>query len=481
LARDITDRRQAEENLREAEKRYRGIFDNATVGIFQSTPEGTVLTANPAAARIYGYESTEAFIAGVTDIGYQLFLNPQRRDELKRLLQDQGSVEEFEFEALKKDGSRIWISENVRAVRDQSGTLVYYEGFLKDITQHKRAEEELRESAARFRQIAETITEVFWLADPEMKYIFYVSPAYEKIWGRTRESLYEKPTSFAETIHPDDRDRAFEEMRSRVGEVFELEFRIVRPDGEIRWIRDRGFPIRHESGKLIRVTGIAQDITDQKRSEDERAQLINQLQQAQKMEAIGQLAGGVAHDFNNILMAVSGFAELLLMKMNELDPLRSDVVQLQKAAQQGANLTRQLLAFSRKQVLSPKVLDVKASISGMKEMLQRLIGQDIELETYFSRRLGQIEADPGQFDQVLMNLAVNARDAMPNGGKLTIEASNIEVDESFAAPHVDLNLGPYVVIAVSDTGVGMNESTMNHIFEPFFTTKPEGQGTGLGL
>jgi len=220
---------------------------------------------------------------------------------------------------------------------------------------------------------------------------------------------------------------------------------------------------------------------DLQRSLEELERTQDQLVQAQKMEAIGRLAGGVAHDFNNLLTAIIGYSEFLLASFDHGDPRRKDVEEIKKAADQAAALTRQLLAFSRKQVLQLQVLDLNAIISNMEKMLRRLIGEDIELVTVLDPALGRVKADPGQIEQVLMNLAVNARDAMPQGGKLTIETMNAYLDEDYARRHVDVQPGPYVMLAVSDTGVGMDAGTQAHLFEPFFTTKQVGQGTGLGL
>jgi PAS domain S-box-containing protein len=561
LAHDITDRRQAELKMQEAEKKFRGIFENSVEGIFQSTPEGKIITANDATARIYGYDSAEELLVDISDAAHQIFVDPKLREGLKKDLEERGAVNGFEFEAFKKDGNKIWITENVRLVRDQSGKPLYYEGFLKDITERKeaqraihvmrsvlivvmigflfiltgelskglmqpymgsrlssvlvtaylsfvlavavffalrkqqklyrqkleeiterrRTEEELRRSEERFKQIADSISEVFWMSDPQLQKALYVSPAYEKIWGRSCQSLYDEPNTFAESLHPEDREKFNEHLRAFVTDgIFDVEFRIMRPDGSIRWIWDRGFPIRNDKGEVVRVAGIAQDITERKIAEEQTKQLEKQLIQVQKIEAIGRLAGGVAHDFNNILMAVQGYSELLLLKSNE-ESQRAEIMEIMKAAHQGTNLTQQLLAFSRRQILTKKVIDLKALIFNMKNMVQRLIGEDVDLTTHFVDNLRKIEADPGQIQQVIMNLAINARDAMPKGGKLSIEAENIDLDENFAGTHVEVKPGPYILLSVLDSGTGMNDATMAKIFEPFFTTKQEGKGTGLGL
>jgi signal transduction histidine kinase/CheY-like chemotaxis protein len=253
---------------------------------------------------------------------------------------------------------------------------------------------------------------------------------------------------------------------------FETQFR--RRDGTIIWVRDSGRAVRDDEGRVLSYEGSLEEITERRRLEE-------QLRQAQKMEAIGRLAGGVAHDFNNLLTAMMGYTGLVLETLSPNDPMRSDIEGIQKTAERASNLTRQLLAFARKQVIHPAVLNPNDLILNVDKMLRRLIGEDIELVTLPAPNLGQVKADPGQLEQVLLNLAVNARDAMPRGGKLTVETNNVTLDEDYASQHVDVPAGEYVLLSVSDTGIGMTEEVKTHLFEPFFTTKERGKGTGLGL
>ena len=262
-------------------------------------------------------------------------------------------------------------------------------------------------------------------------------------------------------------------MNERAHDRMENEFTF--PDGSTGWFELRFEPV--PEGVFI----LSLEITERKQAEEARGRLEAQYLQAQKMEAVGRLAGGVAHDFNNLLSVILTYAGFLLDEVREGDPLRADILEIQRAGEQAASLTRQLLTFSRKQVLQPEVMDLNTVVSGMEEMLRRLIGEDIELVIRLAGDLGIVRADPGQAEQVLMNLVVNCRDAMPEGGSLVIETANVELDETYASQHAAVRPGPYVMLAVTDTGCGMDEATKARIFEPFFTTKGTEQGTGLGL
>jgi PAS domain S-box-containing protein len=342
--------------------------------------------------------------------------------------------------------------------------------------EHRRAETALRHSEERFRQLAENITEVFWMTDTTKSQILYISPGYERIWGRTCQSLYTSPRLWNETIHPEDRARVISASLRQVLGTYEEEYRIVRPDGTIRWIRDRAFPVRDDTGAVYRIAGIAEDVT-------ERRFLSSQLRQSQKMEIIGQLAGGVAHDFNNVLTVILGYTQLLLAGERTKESWRSHVEEIKRAGERAASLTYQLLAFSRQQLLELRVMELNRVVEGMETLLRRLIGENIELDIHCPPSSGRVKIDPGRIEQVILNLAVNARDAMPSGGRLTIETDSVELSEEEAEEYMTLSLepGPYERLIVSDTGCGIDAQTQTRIFEPFFTTKRAGKGTGLGL
>ncbi len=341
----------------------------------------------------------------------------------------------------------------------------------------REAENALRASEARFRELAETIQEVFWITDPGKSRILYVSPAYETVWGRPRETVYSRPLSWAEAVHPGDRDHVVEAiaLRQSRGE-YDEEYRIIRPTGEVRWIRERAYPVRGATGQVERIVGVARDITERKAAEE-------QLHHAQKMESVGQLAAGIAHDFNNALTVINGIAEMALADLPPGTVLRQDLAAIRDAGARAAELTRQMLAFSRKQILRPVAVNLNTLVAEVEVLLRRVLGGNIELTARLAPDLALAMVDPGQFHHVLMNLAVNSRDAMPRGGggTVTIETSNVTVNDDSRLRFPSLSQGRHVALGFSDTGMGMDSNTLQHVFEPFFTTKEPGKGTGLGM
>ena len=338
----------------------------------------------------------------------------------------------------------------------------------------------LSEHEEMFRLITENAEDLISVINSDGQRL-YNSPSYNRIFGYSNEELQGMPVT--NHIHPDDRATILAARR----ETFEkgvgprVEYRFRRKDGEWRILESNGSPVRNYRGEIEKVVVVSRDITERKQAEELLRQREEQLRQAQKMEAVGRLSGGIAHDFNNLLGVIIGYSESLELRLPPEDPLRKSAEEIRKAGERAAALTHQLLAFSRQQVLQPKVLDLNALVIDMGKMLRRLIGVDIELTTKLASQLGQVKADQSQLEQVIVNLVVNARDAMPHGGKLLIETSNIHVDETLARSLPFLHSGPHILLAVTDSGVGMDEKTQRHIFEPFFTTKGPGKGTGLGL
>jgi len=335
--------------------------------------------------------------------------------------------------------------------------------------------EQLRAAEQRYRRLAENAPDLVFRYElrPHQRFA-YVNPVVTMITGYSPEEHYADPDLGFKIVHPEDRPLLEEILRGDSPTGSTATLRWIHRNGGLIWIEQRNVFVRDEAGQLVAIEGIARDIT-------ERKQLEEQLRQAQKMEAIGHLAGGVAHDFNNLLTAINGYSELMLIETSLEPAMRQTIEQVKNAGEQAAVLTRQLLAFGRKQLLQPRVLDLNAVVETNSKLLRRVIGEHIEFVTVLDPALRSVKADPGQLGQILMNLVVNSRDAMPRGGKLTVETRNVMLDETYAHDHISVHAGPYAMLAVSDTGCGMDPSTRSRIFEPFFTTKESGRGTGLGL
>jgi PAS domain S-box-containing protein len=361
----------------------------------------------------------------------------------------------------------VW--EEGRGIISANGTAEFREGFVSDVTQQKLAADRLRLQGAALESAANAIVLINRVGVVE-----WVNPAFTKLTGHSFAEVYGEEWAL---LKSDCQDQAFYEgmwRTIRAGEVWHGELVNRRKDGTLYTVRMTIAPVADDHGEIGHFIAIKEDITEQK-------SLQEQFLQAQKVEAVGRLAGGVAHDFNNILTAIGGYAELIMRRLSSSDPLYRHVDQVLKATERASGLTRQLLAFSRKQTLQPRVLDLSNAVAEIEKMLRRLIGEDIELHTIRGAAVGHVKADPAQIEQVILNLALNARDAMPKGGKLIIEVANATLGEDYARRHPGVPPGEYVLLAVSDTGVGMKEEVKEHIFEPFFTTKRQGEGTGLGL
>jgi len=598
---DITERKRVERALEESEKKYRNIFENALEGIFRTTPDGRLISANTAFARLIGYASTEEMINEVTDIGRQIYVKPEDRQALKRNLEeDSGPLEGVEIECRRKDGAHIWVSLNAWAVRDTKGKIICYEGTCGDITARKLAQDRLRESEQRYRLLAEnSLVGVYMHSEGNF---VYANRRLAEMLGYTTEDLMQK--KFWEIVHPEHREdikakglgtykgaevpSQYEcKVICRNGETKWVEVSAVRvthqgqaavlgafiditekknamdaltksealmkailngittniafvnKDMEIMWVNkaaadsisqlpsqmigrkchelwadpdkpceecptamafrtrnshhlemvtpdgrvwdERGEPVFDAQGQLIGVVEIAQDITERKKADEERESLRAQLFQAQKMEAVGTLAGGIAHDFNNLLTVVLGFAEVLLLQKDRDHPDHADLQKICHAARNGADLVQRLLTLGRKAEPRPVPMNLNRLVLRVEKLLRRTIPKMIYFQSVLSDEAPEINADPSQMEQVLINLAVNARDAMPNGGSLTVKTDKVLLDDVYCDLHVEARPGEYALLTVTDTGCGMDKETLGHMFEPFFTTKEMGRGTGLGL
>jgi len=473
ITRDTTDRRMNHEAVKLAEQKYREIFEEAIVGIFQTTPDGRLLSANLAMASLYGYASSEEMAASVADVRSQLYVDPERRDEFKRLLRETGCVRNFEVEVYRKDGTKIWLAANARAIL-QNGVIVRYEGTFEDISQRRLLEKQLALAEQSYRGIFENAVIGIFRSTPEGRYLT-VNPAMAKMLGYdSPEDLMTSVTDIGRQVYVDrERRDEFQKLLQEGGLAHDFEIQAYRKDGSKMWLSASGRAILRD-GVIIGYEGMNEDITEHRLLED-------QLRQAQKMEAVGRLAGGVAHDFNNMLGVIAGYGELLQLNLPPRSPLRKYADEISKAGRRATALTRQLLAFSRKQVISPVVLDLNAVVAEMETMICRLIGEDIHVSFKHQSTPAPVRIDPGQVEQILMNLAVNSRDAMPRGGTLSIEIADTELDETYARQIAYAKPGRYVMLTVSDNGCGIDKEIQPHIFEPFFTTKEVGKGTGLGL
>jgi len=472
--RDITERRQAEQALRESERRFREMLENVELIAMTLDENGVVTFCNDHLLRLTGWKREEV-------IGQDWFARfiPESEKKLKKLFFDNITVgavpHHHENPIMTKDGRLRKIVWNNTSLRDAAGNFTGLASIGEDVTERKRAEQALQESEERFRQLAENIHEVFWITDPAMNEMLYVSPAYEKIWGQSCHSLYQAPQNWLAAIHPEDRERIHQAATTKLKSGgYDETYRIIRPNGAIRWIHDRAFPISNAAGEVYRIVGTAEDVTKNRELEE-------QFRQSQKMEAFGQLAGGVAHDFNNILAVIQLQAGILREEQDLPPALRDFATEIEKAAERAANLTRQLLLFSRRQKMQPRDLNLNEVVTNITKMLNRIVGEDIRMQVRYWPQPLFVHGDAGMLDQILMNLAVNSRDAMPNGGRLTVEVSTMEFDGLSVLQSPRARTGTFACLAVTDTGSGIPAEVLPKIFEPFFTTKDVGKGTGLGL
>ena len=476
------EQRQTQAALRASELRYRLISENTADVIWLADVATQRFTyVSPSVERQCGY-SAEAVMA--RPVGEVLTPESYRAVEgsfWERLAKfEAGSeaerIQTYEVDQRHRDGSIVRVEVVLTLLPGEDGRVREVLGVSRDVTERFRYTEALREKeywlseSQRVSRIGTYVIDIatgIWTSSAALDEIFGIGPEYSH-----------NLDGWAALVYSEDRRETLEYFHREVVErqrPFDREHRIVRPvDGQIRWVHGRGELIRNAKGELVTLAGTTQDITERKRLEE-------QLLQAQKMESVGRLAGGVAHDFNNLLTVINGYCDLMLEGMETSDPLKEQLDEVRGAGQRAAAVTQQLLAFSRRQVMRPQVLDLNGFLRETDRLLQRLIGEDVRLVTVLDAALGKVKADPGQINQVILNLAVNARDAMPGGGRLTIETANVDIDAESVAAQVGSRAGRYVRLSVSDTGAGMDAETRRHLFEPFFTTKPAGQGTGLGL
>jgi two-component system cell cycle sensor histidine kinase/response regulator CckA len=474
ISTDITERKRAEDALRQSDTRTRAMIDAALDAIIAMDELGFIREFNPAAEKIFGYRRDETIGRPLADLIIPSGLRDAHRSALTHYLATgEGKVlgKRIELQGCRADGTEVPLELSISRAPGDGPPM--FTGFLRDITDRRQAEEAVRASEERFRTMADSAPVLIWISGLDKRCTWFNRQWLEFV-GHTLEK--ELGDGWSESVHPDDISLcvstftpAFEERRT-----YSLEYRLRRHDGQWRWVFDKAIPLYRPGGEFVGYIGSCVDITERKHLED-------QLHHSQKMDAVGRLAGGIAHDFNNLLTAINGYADITLDGLSAGNPLRDGVENIRKAGDKAAALTRQLLAFGRRQIIETKVLNVNEVVENNAKILSRVIGEDIQFVTTLDRGLRAIRSDPGQIEQILMNLAVNARDAMPQGGKLTIETRNVHLDDTYAENHAVDGAGDYIMIAVTDTGCGMDAETQAQIFEPFFTTKEVGKGTGLGL
>jgi len=464
---DVLEERTRE--LRVSEERYASLFNTILDGIVIATVDGHIVDANPSFQKMVGYSLDE--LAGMTYRQITPKARHQKETEAIEAVLAAGSGGRFEKELIRQDGTVFPVAIMGWVIRDMRGKAVGLGALIRDLTKQKRAEQQIRESEERFRVVVEDLPVLLCRSLPG-GIITFVNKAYCDYFGKTRAELIGR--SFLELVPAEDRDVVMQHFSSLTPEnpVVTYEHRVQGRDEAIRWQRWTDRAIFDEDGAVAAYQSIGQDITEERRLEA-------QLRQAQKMESIGRIAGGVAHDFNNLLQGILGRCEMAMLKLSPGQPGYSEFAEINAIGSRATAFVRQLLAFSRKQVLELKTISLVQVVTDLQKMLRRTIRENIELKISLPPSLGNIRADVSQVEQVLVNLAVNAQDAMPHGGTLTIEAADVVLDETFVKAHPGSRTGPHVAVTVRDTGRGMDRQTLKQVFEPFFTTKE--QGTGLGL
>jgi two-component system cell cycle sensor histidine kinase/response regulator CckA len=470
---NLAERKRAEEALREAEERFRTIFENTLIGLYRTTPDGRVLMANPALVQMLGYSSLEELAQ--RNLEKEGFEPEYPRSVFKQQVEKEGQVIGLEAAWVRCDGTPLFIRESAKAVRDDAGNILYYEGAIEDITETKRLERETKERRLYLESVLACAPDAIVTMDAQHRILEWNAGA-ERLFGYTPEEVVGR--NIDELVTGSDA-HALGEATGLTRQVLAGES--IPPTETVRYRKDgtpvdvivSGSPI-WIGDELIGVAAVYTDIT-------ERKQLEAQLRQAQKMEALGSLAGGIAHDFNNLLTPIGGFADLLMWKVPESSKQYEYLRQIKIATERAADLTRQLRLFTRQEEGELRPVQLNGVVEETFALLEHSIPKEITIELRLESELWAVEADPSQISQVLMNLCVNARDAMPDGGTLTLETRNVALNETQAQAILEARPGRYVRLSVSDTGCGMSPEVQARLFEPFFTTKEVGKGTGLGL
>jgi PAS domain S-box-containing protein len=470
---DITARKLADEEIQRQRSELQILFDLNPAMIGFKDTNNNILRVNQRAADALGLPVSAIEGRPVSEV-YPAEAASFHADDLEVIRSGSpklGIVRKIHGQA----GEERWLETNKVPYRDSTGKIVGLVVTAQDITERQKTETALRLSEERFLQLAENVNEVFWIEDPADGRVLYISPAYETIWGRSCASLYANPDDCLNAIHVEDRERVKYAFGRAFEETYDQTYRIIRPDGQQRWIHDRGFPVRDANGKIYRLVGTAEDITETRR-------LHEQLLQAQKMEAIGTLAGGIAHDFNNILGGIVGYTELARLRSKDNPTVCEHLDAVLQASRRAADLVQQILTFSRRHEHRTDIIQLRHLVSEAIKLLRASIPATIDFDLNLEADVAPVRADPTQIHQIVLNLCANAEYAMRGRpGRLSITLKNVRLNECFCADHPRLQPGPHVRLTVSDTGDGIPPAIAARIFEPFFTTKPPGQGSGLGL
>lgn len=477
---DISSLKKAEKTASIQSERLYSLMNNIPGIVYRGLRDWSLVFIGAEVRRVTGY-AAEDILSGA--VKWRDLIHPDDlgfvKEAFRESVRERRGILRIEYRVRRSDGSIRWLADRRQLIYDAEGNFSYVDGLLLEITDRKEYEEALRATNEKLQALIEACPLAIGALDTEGNVTMW-NAAAERMTGWSEAEAVGRRLP----IVPDDKVGEFRALLARAvwGEMLSgVEVRRLKKDGSPMEISIWTSPMRDQRGEVTGVMAVLADITERKEMENALQKSEEQLRQSQKLEAIGRLAGGIAHDFNNLLTAIRGYSDLLLHRIDASSPFRRDVEEIQKAGERAAALTRQLLAFSRKQVLQPKVLDLNAVVGNLDRMLRRLIGEDLDLVTVLKPGLWNVQVDPGQVEQVIMNIVVNARDAMPDGGKVTIETGNVALDDRYVRQHPVVKPGDYVLLAISDTGTGMDEETKNRLFEPFYTTKDKGKGTGLGL
>lgn len=478
---DVTELQETITSLRISQNRFRMVARATNDVLREWDLINNLVWWNENLEKVFGYrrknieQGVESWSKNLHPADYDRVLG-----EIKEIIENDQNYWSSEYRYRRKDGTYADVLDRGYVERDGKGRAIKMIGAMMDITERKKTENDLRESKERLA-IAQQIAEIGSFDWNFRTSEIITSKQLEKIYGAD-ENFNNSYEYWLQFIHPDDLAKVENDLNEAIqkGEL-DNEFRIITKDKAVHWIQSYMKVFYDDAKQPYRIVGINMDITKRRTAEEDLRKSEEQLRQSQKLESVGRLAGGIAHDFNNMLTAINGYSDLILRTLDEDSSLRRKIIEIKKAGEQSAQLTQQLLAFSRRQMLQPKLIDLNQIVLDMSQMLNRLIGEDIQLSLDLHENICCVEADPGQLSQVLMNLVINARDAMPEGGKLRVSTNNLHLVEEDVADRPPMTAGQYVILSIEDTGGGIDKDTLQYIFEPFFTTKNAGMGTGLGL